>query len=149
VEHLVLALTQVAGASAACAERGDAATVETLADYYAVLAGAAADAGGRVIKVIGDGALLVFPRARARDAVDALRDAQGRGTARWQALDPRCRVLVKVGAGPVVHAPMGPPGEERDDVYGDALNRLFKAAVGERAGDFVLTPEAEALLRDA
>jgi len=32
---------------------------------------------------------------------------------------------------------MGPPGDERFDVFGTALNDLFKAP----PGDFVMTPE--------
>ncbi len=75
-------------------------------------------------------------------AVEALRSAQARGTSRWRAFDARCRLEVKVEAGAMVCAPLGPPGDERPDVYGDALNRLFKAP----SGDFVVMPEVDALL---
>lgn len=139
---LVLALASVDGASAACAAHGDVATAAVLSDYYALLADTIAGAEGRVVKVMGDGALLVFPAARAPDAVVALRAAQARGTARWRAFDPRCRVVVKATAGRVLCAPMGPPGDERPDVYGDALNRLFTVP----ARDLVLTPELLACL---
>jgi class 3 adenylate cyclase len=50
VERLTLALASVAGASAACASRGDVATVAVLRDYYALLARAVAPAGGRVAR---------------------------------------------------------------------------------------------------
>ena len=43
---------------------------------------------------------------------------------------------------PVVSGPLGPPGEERYDIVGDALNQLFKAPWG----DFELSPEVQALL---
>src|SRR5829696_5222499 len=89
VEHLVLALTSVAGATAACAAHGDAPTATVLADYYALVDEAALAAGGRVIKVIGDGVLVIFPHDRAREAVVALRAVQARATARWHALDDR------------------------------------------------------------
>lgn len=36
---------------------------------------------------------------------------------------------------------LGPAGQEREDIYGDALNRLFKMATE----DFVLSPEMSAL----
>ena len=142
VEQLVLALTSVAGETAACAAHGDADTVAVLTDYYAIVADAAARAGGRVVKVIGGGILLAFPRDRARDAVDALHAAQAQATALWRAFDGRCRVQVKVTAGPVMRVPLGPPGDERDDVYGHTLNQLFKTP----PDDFVLTPDAQALL---
>ena len=142
-EHLVLALTRVPGSTAACAVHGDERTVAVLADYYALVADATASAGGRVIKVMGDAALVTFPGGRVREAVEALRSLQARGTSLWRGFDDRCRVEVKVGAGAVVCGQFGPPGDERPDVYGDALNQLFKGAWGE----FVLTPEVEALLQ--
>jgi hypothetical protein len=52
-------------------------------------------------------------------------------------------MAVRVGAGEVVSDRFGPPDDKRLDIYGDALNRLFKAPVGE----FVLLPEVDALLR--
>ena len=143
VEYLVLALTAVAGSTDACAAHGDARTVAVLADYYALVADAADGAGGRVIKVIGDGAIVTFPIDGVREAVEALRSLQVKATSLWRGFDERCRVEVKVGAGEVVCGLLGPPGEERPDVYGDALNWLFKAP----SGEFVLTPEVEALLR--
>ncbi|HEX8068603.1 MAG TPA: hypothetical protein VF546_01540 [Pyrinomonadaceae bacterium] len=138
----MFALTRVPGATAACAAHGDARTVALLAAYYALVAEAAAGAGGRVVKVMGDGTLVIFPAGRVRETVGALRALQARGTRLWRGFDERCRVEVKVGAGEVVCGLLGPPGDERPDIYGAALNRLFKAAWGE----FVLTPEVEALL---
>src|SRR5207247_268245 len=101
---------------------------------------------GRVIKYLGDGALLTFPVHRARDAVSALREIQAAGSASWGEFDPRCRVQVKVGLGTVVGGMLGAPGDERFDIVGDALNRLFKAPWGETAGDFVVAPEVAELL---
>lgn len=142
-ESLVLALASVDGASAACAAHGDVATVAVLRDYYAMLADAAKSADGRVIKVMGDGVLLGFPEDSAGRAVEALRAAQEAGTRRWQAFDSGCRVTIRAGAGPVVRARLGPPGDERDDIYGDALNRLFKTSSRD---DLVVLPELRALL---
>jgi hypothetical protein len=55
----------------------------------------------------------------------------------WNKFDANCSVQVKVGAGPLVSGEMGGPGDEHFDVYGTALNDLFKAP----PGDFVITPE--------
>jgi class 3 adenylate cyclase len=134
-EYLVLALTHVPGSTAACAAHGDARTVALLSDYYALVAHAAASAGGRVVKVIGDGTLVTFPIDRVREAVETLRSLQAKGTRLWRGFDARCHVEVKVDACEVVCGLFGPPG--------DALNQLFKGAWGE----FVLTPEVEALLQ--
>jgi class 3 adenylate cyclase len=133
---LVFAIVSVAGATAACAARGDASTVETLARYYALVAGAVRHSEGRVVKVMGDGIVIVFPVSHASNAIEDLRSAQEPATHLWQLFDERCRVQVKVGIGSLISGLFGPPGQEREDVYGDALNQLFKLP----AADFVVSP---------
>ena len=91
---------------------------------------------------MGDGILLAFPTSRARDAVDVLRRAQHDANTLWRGFDEGCRVEVKVTAGEVLVGKLGAPGEERFDVYGDALNMLFKPPWD----DFLITPPAEELL---
>ena len=134
--ELVFAIVSVAGATAACAAHGDAATVETLASYYSLVAETIRRSEGRVIKVSGDGVITAFPVSQARAAVDDLRRLQERGTNLWQLFDQRCRVQVKVGIGRLIGGLFGPPGQEREDLYGDALNQLFKLP----AADLVVAP---------
>ena len=81
--------------------------------------------------------LLTFPVDRCGEAVLALRVVQEDASELWRRFDERCRVQVKVGVGKVVCGQLGTPGEERFDIVGDALNRLFKAPWG----DFELTAE--------
>jgi len=141
-QDAVLVLLAVAGSSAACTARGDLPTAHVLQAYYALAADATRAAGGRVIKVIGDGVLLTFPIGRAREAVSALQGMQRESAKLWTAFDPGCRVQLKMGAGPVVAGTMGPPDDQRFDVYGDTLNRLFKMPPEE----FLISPEVRALL---
>ena len=133
--ELVFAILSVAGATAACATHGDVATVEMLASYYSFVGDTVHRVGGRVIKVIGDGVIVAFPVSRARAAVADLRTLQEDGTNLWRLFDQRCRVQVKVGVGSLISGLFGPPGQEREDLYGDALNQLFKLP----AGDFVVS----------
>lgn len=141
-ERLVFAVTQVAGSTRACAARGDAAMFDVLRAYYALAAEAATGAGGRFIKPMGDGVLMTFPLDRAAAAIQVLRTFQERAGELWHAFDERCRVQVKVGAGTVHCGRLGPPGAERVDIVGDALNALFK----EPWSDFHVTPDVTALL---
>ena len=129
--ELVFAILSVAGATAACATRGDVPTVETLARYYSSVAEVIAGAEGRVIKLIGDGIVVVFPASRVRVAIEAVRLAQERATTLWERFDERCRVQVKIGIGALVLGLFGPRHQEREDVYGDALNQLFKLPTGD------------------
>ena len=92
--------------------------------------------GGHVIKVIGDGVIVAFPVSDTREAVNDLRSLQEHGTNLWQLFDQHCCVQVKIGIGSLISGLFGPPGQERDDLYGDALNQLFKLP----AGDFVISP---------
>ena len=137
---LVVAILSVDGLSLATTTHGDVAMVGALQTYYARVADALAPAGGTVVKVLGDGVLVTFPRAAARAAVAALRTAQEVTTAHWQAVEPRCRVAVRAGVGPVVRAALGPPGATRPDVYGATLNALWRLP----AGAWVLTPALSA-----
>lgn len=141
--HLVVALLSVDGTMAACADHGDPATFGVLSSYYALVASTIADAEGRVVKVMGDGMLLAFPRNRAADAVAVCQQLQSTTTAHWRAFDPRCRARVVIGAGQVLIGRFGPPGAETDDLFGHALNQLFRAPPGE----LVLLPAVDVLLR--
>jgi class 3 adenylate cyclase len=132
---VVFAILSVAGATAACATHGDAAAVETLTSYYALVDDSVRGASGRVIKVIGDGVIVAFPLSHARDAVANLHSLQQDGTQLWQRFDQRCRLQVKIGSGSVISGLLGPPGQEREDLYGDALNQLFRLP----SGDFVVS----------
>ena len=142
LEEFVFAVTSVPGATAAGLIHGDLETVSLLAEYYLLVADTLGRSEGRVIKVMGDGVLIVFPIYRARDAVGDLRFLQTSATALWSAFDARCRVEVKAGAGRLASGAMGPPGAQQFDVYGKALNDLFKAP----SGDFVIVSELDALL---
>lgn len=139
---LVFSVVSVAGATAACATHGDAATVDQLNRYYTLAAALVRVAEGVVVKVMGDGLVITFPGDRAAEAVRALRELREQANEQWQRFDSRCRVEVKVGYGPLVVCALGPRGEERPDVYGDALNRLFK----QRSADFLVTPELQSVL---
>jgi len=141
-ERLVFALIQVCGSTAACRDHGDVETVAVLAEYYALVAEAVGACGGQIVKVLGDGVLVTFPVDRAKEAVDGLRGCQSAGSALWSEFDSRCRVQVKAGAGRIAAGYFGPPGAEWFDVYGTALNELFRAP----SVDFMVTGELGDLL---
>jgi class 3 adenylate cyclase len=129
--ELILALCSVDGATRACAARGDEAMVDELQRHYSLIADAVRAAGGRVVKVIGDGVLVVLPPSRPQQAVAVLRRIQEDGTRLWQAFDSRCTLTVRAEIGEVVEGLLGPPGDERPDVYGEAVNRLFGMSGGD------------------
>jgi class 3 adenylate cyclase len=141
-EELILVVTRVIPSTQVCTALGDTRMFELLAQYYALVAREVATVDGRVIKVMGDATLLTFPAEHARTVVEGLRTLQTKANALWQQFDDRCRVQVKAGIGTVVAGMLGPPGEQRPDIIGSALNHLFKAPWG----DFEVTAELTRLL---
>ncbi len=125
--ELILALTRVRSSTKACADHGDANMFALLAQFYEMVAREASKAGGRLIKGMGDGTLLTFPANDPHAVVKVLHGLQMKANALWQQFDRRCDVQVKVGIGAVVSGMLGAPGEERQDIIGNALNKLIKA----------------------
>jgi class 3 adenylate cyclase len=142
-EELVFAIASVDGSTRVGRTRPDLEMAAVLSEYYALAADSLRSSQGRIVKVIGDGILVVFPVSQAREAVTALRRLQTSATALWSEVDPGCRAQVRVGVGTLATGPFGPPGDERFDVYGNALNQLFKAS----AAEFFITPELAAILK--
>jgi len=109
-EELVFAIAAVDGSTRVGRTRPDLEMAAVLSEYYALAAESLSSSQGRIIKVIGDGILVVFPVSRAREAVAALRRFQSSATALWSEIDPSCRAQVKVGVGTLATGPFGPPG---------------------------------------
>ena len=112
-------LTRYAAQSQRVTDRALADTIDT---YYERVASLVERAGGRVVKFIGDAALLVFPEdavdrgveglLQLKDTVDELMQERG-----WD-----CRLAVKAHFGTTVAGPFGAAGAKRFDVIGKAVN---------------------------
>jgi adenylate cyclase len=116
---------------------GDRAA-DVLDGYYEIVGERLVAAGGRVVKFIGDAALVVFPEARADEAVNALLDLKAEVDGWFSAQGLDCRLTVKAHVGRVVAGPYGARGDKRFDVIGEAVN---VAATLEARG-FAISPQA-------
>jgi class 3 adenylate cyclase len=96
--------------------------LELMAGYFALTGKIIADAGGRLIKTLGDAGLVAFPAALANDGVHALQNVQVEGRDWLAARDWRSRTIVKLHLGPVAVGRVGSPGEEIIDVQGKTVN---------------------------
>src|SRR5579859_485347 len=141
-ERLVLALTQVFGATAAIRAHGDQPTLDAAREANAVVRDAVDRVGGRVIKSLGGGLLLAFPVDRAREAVSALQAARAHANLVWRAFDSGCEMHVTATVGTVLVGDLGLVPDQTRDVWGLAVHELFK----EKASGFVLLPDLKALL---
>jgi class 3 adenylate cyclase len=125
------------------ARRHDDMQVADMIDaYYERVAAAAHAAGGHIVKVIGDGVLLVFDPAHGDEAITALLalksdvDAWLAGE-RWQ-----CRLVVKAHCDVVIAGGYGAAGNKRFDVIGNAVNLTARIA----ARSFAVSPQVFRLL---
>jgi adenylate cyclase len=100
----------------------DVELAETIDAYYERVGAAVKDAGGRVVKFVGDGVLIAFPEDRVdrgvemllglKDSVDALMAQRG-----WD-----CRLVAKAHFGTAVAGAFGLRGDKHWDVIGKAVN---------------------------
>jgi len=100
----------------------DVDLADTLDAFYECVATRVEKSGGRVVKFMGDAALLSFPEDAVdrgvetlldiKDAVDELMDGR-----RWD-----CRLTVKAHFGVTVAGPFGAAGAKRFDVIGKTVN---------------------------
>ncbi|MFC1705817.1 adenylate/guanylate cyclase domain-containing protein [Planctomycetota bacterium] len=105
---------------------GRQATAHEVADlldgFYERVGKATENAGGHVVKFIGDAALMVFPMDRVDDGVLAIVDLRKEVNEWLSGSGHRCRLVVKAHVGTAIAGPYGAPGAKRFDVVGHAVN---------------------------
>jgi class 3 adenylate cyclase len=100
----------------------DTELADTIGAYYEQVGAAVQAAGGRVVKFVGDGVLIVFAEEGVDRGVEmllALKDAVDGAMAarRWE-----CRLAAKAHFGPTIAGPFGIAGDKRFDVLGKTVN---------------------------
>ena len=100
----------------------DVELADALDAYYEQIGAAVQDAGGRLVKFVGDGAVIVFAEDRVDRGVEmllALKEAVDRSMAQrgWE-----CRLIAKAHFGTAVTGPFGLAGDKRHDVIGKTVN---------------------------
>jgi class 3 adenylate cyclase len=119
---LLIAFTNLSRFTAQSLRQNDIETANMVDAYYEHLASAVEAAGGKVVKFIGDGALIVFPEdavdrgvemlLNAKTSIDSLMSDRG-----WD-----CRFGARVHFGTVVAGPFGARSAKKFDVIGKAVN---------------------------
>jgi class 3 adenylate cyclase len=149
---MVIAFADLARFKIASRRLSDEALAELVQDYYERIADGLKGAGGRVVKFMGDGALLVFPFDRASQAARTLLLLKQEIDARMAKRRFATAFVVRVNAGEVMAGDFGPKGDKRFDVIGNAVNRAAAMGYGEGislTGDAyaALDPKTQKLFR--
>ncbi|MBI2192470.1 MAG: adenylate/guanylate cyclase domain-containing protein [Planctomycetes bacterium] len=140
--RIVVGLADITGFARDAQARCDRETFDALAQFYAVVGKIVESAGGRVVKFMGDGALLVFPPERARDAVQALKSLSEKARDPLIRLSPQGRLRVRAHVGTAICGPLGTATHEPLDIIGRPVMELFRMP----SGDLVVSPELRRLL---
>jgi len=96
--------------------------LETMAGYFTCTGRIVEEAGGRLIKTIGDAGLAVFPAELVDAGVLAFQAVQSQGDAWLAEQGIASHAIVKLHLGPVAIGLVGGPGREIVDVYGKTVN---------------------------
>lgn len=127
---LTILFTDVEGSTDLRTRRGDAAAHEMLRDHEELVRACVADYGGREVKALGDGFMVVFASVR-RALGCAVAIQQAVEAHHWRAAGGAVRVRVGVNTGEVM--------EEGDDLYGQAVNAAARIAARAQAGEILVS----------
>jgi len=108
IEALVLGAFDLKGFVAATRGLDDARIADALDVLYRAISDAAMGSGGRVVKYIGDGALVVWPPDRADDALRALIGLREGAMALLEPFGIRGDLLCRMHFGEVIAGEFGP-----------------------------------------
>ena len=123
--EVVVATADIAGFAKACRNRPEQDAFKMLDEFYELVGHVVHRAGGKLVKFMGDAALMIFPADKAPEAIVALRDLQTRAQGIWADFHTTCHVRIAAHVGSVICGPLGAAGDKRFDVIGSIVNELF------------------------
>lgn len=135
---MVIAFVDLSGYTVQTGKSNDAEVADVIDGYYQLVA----RTGGRVVKFIGDAALLVYPEEDLERAVEGLLLLRGEVDAYLAERGWGCHVNVKVHVGTVMAGLYGPP----DDLRWDVLGRHVNATARLPTRGFAISADARARL---
>lgn len=100
----------------------DAHIARVMNTYYELAGSAIREAGGQVVKFIGDATLAAFPTEEADRGILGLLDLKDSADRFMTEQGLDCRLVVKVHFGPVVAGEFGAGPDRRYDVLGKTVN---------------------------
>lgn len=120
--RLVIAFTDFTGFKHQASRVSDSEIADTMNDFYQLATTLVEKAKGRVVKFIGDAALIVFPGDKPDDALRALITLRIESDRFMVDRDWECRFGAKVHVGHVIAGDFGTKGAKRYDIMGRDVN---------------------------
>jgi class 3 adenylate cyclase len=122
-QAFVIAFVDLARFQIASRRVKDETLAEIVQDYYERVSDGVKGTGGRVVKFMGDGALIVFPVDRASQAARSLVLLKQEVDTRMSKRKFPTSMVARVHVGEVIAGDFGAKGDKRFDVIGTAVNR--------------------------
>ncbi len=152
--ELLICFVDIGGWLRATEQKSRDEVFDLLTGFYEQVVPIAEEYGGRLVKLMGDAALIVWQAEEAAGAIEGARamlaafDALVAESIRHAevSLSEPLNLHVAMASGPVIATEMGPPSIRRFDVIGDAVNN---AALMLRYCDFTITQAVAAAAGDA
>jgi class 3 adenylate cyclase len=133
----LVACSDLTGYAKYAAKKTEEEIFQLLSDYYEQVGEIIAPAEGKVIKFMGDAALMLFPEESSNLGVHALLQLQSQGDAFLSAREVPCRHHVRVHFGSMSRGPLGTHEDKRVDILGSTVNAMFLL----KSTGFAMTPE--------
>jgi class 3 adenylate cyclase len=120
--NLLVAFVGTTGFALQSTRVTDDEIADVIDGYYRLIAERTSAAGGRVVKFMGDAALVVFDADDADRGVAALLDLKPAVDRHFESHAWDCRATVKAHVGTAIAGPYGPDDDRRFDVIGKTVN---------------------------
>ena len=120
---------------------------ELLSGFAREMQSALKDSAGRIVKLIGDSALIVFPADQADAGMQLLLELKPRVELYLAKQGAKTRVLFQVHVGEAAVGPFGTDGSL--DVIGDSVNVAARLGRPDHRGAFVISAQAFRRLKPA
>ena len=120
---LLIAFVDLSRFASGSRKRSDSQVADMLDGFYARVGEQVAESGGKVVKFIGDAALVVFPEDLADEGVRALLALKQRVDQWLDAGGWDSSLIVKAHFGTAIAGDFGPAGDKRFDVIGSSVNQ--------------------------
>ena len=110
-----------------------------MSQYFALSGDIVEKAGGKIVKFIGDGILIVFPDYLAIEGVNTLKELQQKVSNLFDRESYDCLLRVKAHLGSVTCGRIGTRQDKRFDVFGHHVNQTVLLT----GSDFMISKELE------
>ncbi len=120
--NLLISFVDLTNFNRVCSKKSDLDVYNMLSDFYLLSGDIIENGGGKIVKFIGDSALLVFSENKVDQGVKALIELKKKVDVKFQKEESPCRLIVKAHFGSAVCGKLGTKNNMSFDIIGSNVN---------------------------